>query len=75
MVIPTGKEKLIKLIFEGSSYFREWNDHEGDNSITIQAYTKVGLAIVATPNYWGIYYNSGLNLGSGWETYNAALVP
>jgi len=34
-VIPTGKEKMIKLIFEGNSYFREWNDHEGDNSIVL----------------------------------------
>ena len=72
-VIPTGKEKLVKLVFEGNSYFREWDDHEGDNSITIQAYTKVGVAVVATPNYWGIYYNSSLNAGSGWETYNRTL--
>lgn len=72
-VIPTGKEKLVRLAFEGNSYFREWNDHEGDNSITIQAYTKVGVGVVATPNYWGIYYNSALDAGSGWETYNAAL--
>ena len=74
-VIPTGKEKLVKLAFEGDSYFREWDDHEGDNSITIQAYTKVGVAVVATPNYWGIYYNSSLNEGSGWEAYNSALQP
>lgn len=72
-VIPTGKEKLVKLVFEGNSYFREWDDHEGDNSITIQAYTKVGVAIVATPNYWGIYYNSALNEDSGWATYNTNL--
>ena len=72
-VIPAGKEKLVKLAFEGNSYFREWDDHEGDNSITIQAYVKVGTAIVATPNYWGIYYNSALDNGSGWEAYNSAL--
>lgn len=72
-VIPTGREKLIKLMFEGNSYFREWNDHEGDNSITVQAYTKVGVAVVATPNYWGIYYNSGIDAG-GWKEYNEALV-
>ena len=72
-VIPTGREKLIKLVFEGAPYFREWDDHEGDNSITLQAYAKVGLAIVSTPNYWGIYYNSGIDAG-GWEDYNDALV-
>ena len=73
-VIPTGREKLIKLVFEGSPYFREWDDHEGDNSITLQAYAKVGLAIVSTPNYWGIYYNAKLDEGSGWEAYNQALI-
>lgn len=72
-VIPTGKEKIVRLAFEGNSYFREWDDHEGDNSITIQAYTKVGVAVVSTPNYWGIYYNKALDEGSGWEAYNAAL--
>lgn len=72
-VIPTGRDKLIKLIFEGNSYFREWDNHEGDNSITIQAYTKVGVGVVSTPNYWGIYYNSGIDAG-GWKEYNEALV-
>ena len=71
-VIPAGREKIIKLVFEGQPYFREWDDHEGDNSITLQAYAKVGLAIVSTPNYWGIYYNSGIDAG-GWSAYNTAL--
>lgn len=71
-VIPAGKEKLIKLAFEGNSYFREW-EHEGDNGIQIQAYTKVGVAVVATPNYWGIYYNKALDVDSGWAAYNSAL--
>lgn len=72
-VIPTGKEKMIKLIFEGNSYVREWNDHEGDNSIGIQAYTKVGLAVVSPLNFWGIYYNSALDTDSGWAAYNTTL--
>jgi len=72
-VIPTGKEKMIKLIFEGNSYFREWNDHEGDNSITLQAYTKVGLALVSPLNFWGIYYNSSLDTNTNWAAYNATL--
>ena len=72
-VIPTGKEKMIKLIFEGNSYFREWDDHEGDNSITLQAYTKVGLALVSPLNFWGIYYNSSLDTNTNWATYNYAL--
>ena len=71
-VIPTGREKLVKLAFEGNSYFREW-EHEGDNGIQIQAYVKVGVAVVGTPNYWGIYYNKALDVDSGWEAYNSAL--
>lgn len=72
-VIPAGKEKLVKLAFEGSPYFREWNDHEGDNSIVLQAYVKVGVAVVGTPNYWGICYNKALDADSGWGAYNTAL--
>ena len=73
-VIPSGREKIVKLAFEGNSYFREW-EHEGDNGIQIQAYTKVGVGIYSTPNYWGIYYNRALTANSGWDAYNAALVP
>jgi len=68
-VIPAGKEKLIKLGFEGSPYFREWDDHEGDNSIVLQGYLKVGIGMVGTPNYWGIYYNAGIE-ADGWKDYN-----
>ena len=74
-VIPTGKEKLVKLGFEGNSYFREW-EHEGDNGIQLQAYMKVGVGIVSTPNYWGIYYNAGILASSGaggWAAYNSTL--
>ena len=74
-VLPAGKEKIIKMAFEGSPYFREWDDHEGDNSFTLQGYVKVGVGLFTLPNYWGIYYNSALDEGSGWETYNQSLVP
>ena len=73
-VLPAGKEKIIKMAFEGSPYFREWDDHEGDNQFTLQGYVKVGVGLFTTPNYWGIYYNAALSQGSGWETENAAVV-
>ena len=73
-VLPAGKEKIIKMAFEGSPYFREWDDHEGDNSFTLQGYVKVGVGLFTTPNYWGIYYNAALSQGSGWETENASVV-
>ena len=73
-VLPAGKEKIIKMAFEGSPYFREWDDHEGDNQFTLQGYVKVGVGLFTTPNYWGIYYNAALSQGSGWETENASVV-
>jgi len=73
-VLPAGKEKIIKMAFEGSPYFREWDDHEGDNSFVLQGYVKVGVGLFTTPNYWGIYYNAALSQGSGWETENTALM-
>jgi len=74
-VLPAGKEKIIKMAFEGSPYFREWDDHEGDNSFTLQGYVKVGVGLFTTPNYWGIYYDAALDGDSGWKAYNQALVP
>lgn len=74
-VLPAGKEKLIKLGFEGQPQVREWNDHEGDNSFGLQAYLKVGIGMFTAPNYWGIYYNAALDNGSGWADYNQSLVP
>ena len=68
-VIPRGKEKLIKLGIEGAPYFRTWDDHEGDNSITLQGYVKMGVAMVSVPNYWGIYYNAGIDAGA-WKEFN-----
>lgn len=68
-VLPAGKEKLIKMCFEGNTYVREWDDHEGDNSINIQSYTKVGVGMYSTPNYWGIYYNAAID-ADGWKDFN-----
>ena len=73
-VLPAGKEKIIKMAFEGSPYFREWDDHEGDNSFVLQGYVKVGVGLFTTPNYWGIYYNSSLDEGSGWAAYNQGMI-
>ena len=73
-VLPAGKEKIIKMAFEGSPYFREYDVHEGDNQFTLQGYVKVGVGLFTTPNYWGIYYNAELDQDSGWAAYNQGLV-
>lgn len=71
-VIPSGKEKLIKIGFEGSPIIREWDNR--DNSKEIQMYEKVGVGMINRPNYWGIYYNAALDEGSGWEEFNKGIV-
>ena len=70
-VIPSGKEKLVKIGIEGSPYFREWENR--DNSMEIQGYTKIGVGMINRPNYWGIYYNANIEAG-GWEEYNKNIV-
>ena len=70
-VIPSGKEKLVKIGIEGSPYFREWENR--DNSMEIQGYTKIGVGMINRPNYWGIYYNAAIEAGA-WEEYNATIV-
>ena len=70
-VIPSGKEKLIKIGMEGAPYFREWENR--DNSIELQGYIKIGAGMINRPNYWGIYYNAAVDAG-GWDEYNKTIV-
>lgn len=69
-VIPAGREKLVKVCMEGEAYFKEWEDR--DNGRELQGYKKFGVAMVNTPNYWGIYYNAGIADG-GWKEFNDKL--
>lgn len=69
-VVPAGQEKIVKVVMEGSSFFKDVTNE--DNSMEIQAYKKFGSAIVSTPNYWGIYYNAGID-ANGWADYNTAM--
>lgn len=70
-VLPAGREKLVKVCFEGDSYFDEWKNR--DNGREIQGYVKVGVGIVSNPNFWGIYYNSAIDAGE-WTAYNTELL-
>ena len=58
-VIPAGKEKIVKVALVGQTIIDEWKNT--DRSMEIQGYKKVGVGIVSAPNYWGIYYNSGID--------------
>jgi hypothetical protein len=50
-VLPSLGEKIVKVAFEGNTIVKEWENR--DNSMELQAYKKMGTAIV-TGNNWGI---------------------
>lgn len=56
-VLPTGKEKVVKIVFEGQTQM--WDFINKDQSIEIMAYKKMGAAILTHHN-WGIYQNTSI---------------
>ena len=56
-VLPTGKEKVVKVVFEGQTQM--WDHVNRDQSIEIMAYKKMGAAILTHHN-WGIYQNTSI---------------
>lgn len=58
-VIPAGEEKIVKVVMEGDTQVKDFENR--DWSSEIQMYKKVGLAMVTNPNYWGIYQNTALS--------------
>lgn len=56
-VLPTGKEKVVKVVLEGATQIHDFTNR--DNSMEIHAYKKMGCAILAYHN-WGIYQNTGI---------------
>lgn len=56
-VLPTGGEKVVKVVFEGDTQMYDFVNP--DNSIEIHTYKKIGTAILTHHN-WGIYQNAGI---------------
>jgi hypothetical protein len=54
-VLPTGGDKIVKVVFEGKTQVREWTNTDG--SMEMHIYKKLGTAIVADHN-WAIYQNT-----------------
>ena len=52
-VLPAGKEKIVKIVFEGSTQVYDLKNP--DNSMEIHTYKKMGAAILTHHN-WGIYH-------------------
>ena len=71
-VLPAGKEKLVKVGLIGDTHFKEVESR--DWSMEVQMYKKIGVGMVAEPNFWGIYYNAGIPDG-GWDNSSLNIVP
>ena len=56
-VLPAGKEKVVKVVFEGNTQVRDLTNADG--SMEIHTYKKMGAAILTHHN-WGIYRNTSL---------------
>ena len=57
-VFPTGGEKVVKIAFEGNTQVDEFKNR--DRSWELEAYKKVGVAILHTNN-WAVYHNTKLD--------------
>ena len=56
-VLPTGGEKVVKVVFEGGTQVYDFINR--DQSMEIHTYRKLGTAILTHHN-WGIYQNKGI---------------
>ena len=65
-VLPSGKEKVVKVLLEGATQM--YDVVNPDQSIEIHTYKKVGVGILAFNN-WGIYKNTAISVDN-W--YNPA---
>lgn len=61
-ILPTGKEKVVKLVMEGGTQIYDKNN--ADQSMEINTYRKVGTAILSHHD-WCIFRNTGIA-----DTYN-----
>lgn len=60
-ILPAGKEKVVKVVLEGATQM--WSETNKDQSIEINAYKKIGCAILHYNN-WGIYQNTGIDVST-----------
>ena len=56
-VLPTGGERVVKVVFEGNTQMYDFVNR--DQSMEIHTYRKLGVAILTYHN-WGIYKNTGI---------------
>lgn len=56
-ILPSGREKVVKIVLEGPTQIKDFNNR--DNSMEIHAWKKVGVAILTHYN-WCIYQNTSI---------------
>lgn len=56
-VMPTGGEKVVKLVLEGNTQMYDWTNK--DNSLEVQVYRKIGAAVLGS-NGTCAYQNSSI---------------
>ena len=56
-VLPTGGERVVKIVFEGNTQVYDFTNR--DQSMEIHTYRKLGAAILTYHN-WAIYQNTGI---------------
>ncbi len=56
-IMPGGKEKVVKVVLEGATRIKEFENR--DNSTEVYAWKKMGVAVL-TNHDWAIYQNTGI---------------
>lgn len=65
-VLPAGKEKVVKVVFEGNTQMYDWTNT--DQSMEIHTYRKLGVAIEAY-HYWCVYKNTDITVANGFADF------
>ena len=64
-VLPAGKEKVVKIVMEGNTQIRDFDNPDG--SLEIHTYRMIGVGILAFNN-WGIYQNTGIDASNWYDS-------
>ena len=63
-VLPSGKEKVVKVMMEGTTQI--WDAVNRDQSIEVNTYRKIGVGVLTFHN-WGIYQNTGISADNWYD--------
>jgi hypothetical protein len=64
-VLPSGKEKVVKVLMEGQTQI--WDTVNKEQSIEINTYRMIGVGILAYNN-WGVYQNDKISADNWYDS-------